>query len=111
MSIRFLKVKIKSLAAEAHIIRTEERRARGTLRDELHNHRVITVRQEQRATLLAYGFLRGRTLAQIEPHSLPPSLRAQPDWKRVETMVKKYGSKEQRESLDAWRKPAQAIAA
>jgi hypothetical protein len=86
MSIRFLKVKIKSLTAEARIIRLEEGRSRGELRAALRSHRQWDVRREQRATQLAYVYLRGRARVTIEPGA-----RSEPDWDRVTTMVKKYG--------------------
>jgi hypothetical protein len=83
-----LRVKIKSLADEARIIRKEETRTNGTLREELHMHRIGTVRYEARATHLAYGLIRGRTLDRIEKPTTP-----RPDhlWDKVRGMVKKYG--------------------
>jgi len=76
MSTLFLKVKIKSLAAEAQIIRKEEVKRKGRKTNEplawndiycdLHKHRVLNVRQEARATLLAYAYLRQRTYKQVE---------------------------------------------
>ncbi len=100
MSTIFLKIKLKSLAAEARIIHEQERKTKGAayngVRESLHLHRVMDVRRETRATHLAYGFLRGRTWAQIESYSTSP-----PDWKRVEAMVKKYGVLDER--LAAWR--------
>lgn len=85
-----LRVKLKSLAEEARIIRREERRTWGQLREELHLHRVRDVRTEARATHLAYGFLRGRTLEQMEPGrvKLDPYLQG-----KVDAMLKKYGPK------------------
>lgn len=95
---RFLKVKIKSLAEEARIIRLEETRSAGALRDELHAHRVRDVREEQRATLLAYAYIRGRTRARTERSDRPPA------FSRVRSMVRKYGklSATWEEDLDAW---------
>jgi outer membrane protein assembly factor BamD (BamD/ComL family) len=71
-----LKVKSKSLAAEARIIRKEERKAldstrsymkRHGVKDEvsyahwmLRKHRIWNVRNEARATHLAIAFLKGR---------------------------------------------------
>jgi hypothetical protein len=114
MSI-FLKIKLKSLAAEARIIRAEEiklrnrarqRRAKGktvdvSLLDTLHDHRVQAVRRESRLTHLAYGFLRGRSYNAMERKAtaLKPS-----DWTRVKTMITKYGGTEC--DLGAWRKAA-----
>jgi hypothetical protein len=102
MSIRFLKVKIKSLAAEARIIRIEELRSKGELRDALRKHRREDVRKEQRATQIAYGYLRGTPLERIEPNA-----QSAPDWEKVKAMIRKYGTEDQRPTGDAfetWRK-------
>lgn len=97
---KMLKVKIKSLTDEARIIRHEETKAlcrslppemRTKYRDldlygELRQHRVWDVRREQRASLLAYAFLRGKTLSACEPKSA-----VSPDWVRVFQLVLKFG--------------------
>jgi hypothetical protein len=86
--VKFLKVKLKSLAAESRIIRTEEKRAyTRELHDELHLHRVKDVRGEARATHVAYAFLRGQPASGCEkfPQSLPPQVL-----QRVLTMIAKY---------------------
>ena len=97
----FLKVKIKSLAAEARIIRAEEGKRKGKDNEEeragLHEHRVRVVRSEQRHTLLAYGFIRGRALEQIEPKSTTPV-----DWKKVKGMVERYGAYGAVSGFDRW---------
>lgn len=90
----YLKVKIKSLAAEAAIIRKEERRHRGDTRTGLYLHRVNDVRYEARAALLAYAFLRGRPLARVEAKS-----HRKAPWPRVEQLVKKYGTDDMRERM------------
>ena|SRR5688572_4355364 len=83
----YLKVKVKSLAAEAKIIRKEEKRCKNSsLRNGLYRHRIDVVRYEARHTNLAYGFLRGRTYSQIESGAKKP-----PDWAKVRKMVEKYG--------------------
>lgn len=101
-----LKIKIKSLAAEAQIIRREEQiwKARKervehriiTSDDEtsyiewhptyssLRGHRVGTVREEARSALLAYGYLRGRTYRQIERFCYEP-----PNWQRIAQLAGK----------------------
>lgn len=86
-----LRIKIKSLAAEARIIRAEEKRTTHQLRNELHLHRVTVVRQEARCTHLAYGFIRGRTLDQMEPGQTNVSPY---NSDRVRTMIKRYGPKD-----------------
>lgn len=81
----YLKVKLKSLAAEAKIIRLEEKRNRH-FQNGLWLHRTTVVRSEARHTLLAYGFLKGRTYAQIER-----TCSRAPEWDRVRKMIEKYG--------------------
>jgi hypothetical protein len=90
--LKFLKVKIKSLAAEQGIIRLEKRKALQCkkvdvdLVNALQAHRVLAVRPEARASLLAYGLLRGQTRDQIEPRA-----KSEPNVKRVNDMIRKYG--------------------
>lgn len=93
-----LRVKAKSLMAEAMIIRKEEQRTHGELRNELHHHRTMVVRNEARATNLAYGFIRGKTLEQMEPNrkpfsDCPRTAKILEDrlWEKVRSMLKKYG--------------------
>jgi hypothetical protein len=104
--LKMLKVKVKSLAAEARIIRLEEYRAKGqvrtslltgetdprvygrddALRVSLYFHRTKDVRGEQRSALLAYAFLRDVPLCKVEPKR-----RSDPDWARVHSIVLKFG--------------------
>lgn len=83
-----LRVKIKSLAGEARIIRHEETRVGGVLADELRMHRRGIVRQEARLTHLAYGIIRGRPVERIEQPKRP--LEKQ-EWDRVRQMISRYG--------------------
>lgn len=86
----YLRVKLKSLAAEAKIIRGEERRANGfrdfSLQNSLREHRTSTVRDASRYTLLAYQYLRGIPYAAVEKEGSKWI-----DWKPVLQMVHKYG--------------------
>lgn len=73
---RLLKIKLKSLAEEAKIIRKEEEKTKHSRRPEvqdlsreMHDHRVKDLRLESRATGLAYGFIRGKKYRDIEPRS------------------------------------------
>ena len=75
----------ESLAAEALIIRRDERKSTGDTRNSLHNHRKCVVRPEARASLLAYAFLRDRPLHTLEH----PDSRC-PDWDNVRRIVKKF---------------------
>jgi hypothetical protein len=115
--VKMLKVKVKSLAEESRIIRAEEHRAGKDelLRGILHSHRVCEVRREQRASLLAYGFLRGVEYAAIEAKTETP-----PDWNRVAKLVGKFGSpmweshpdrKAQDAAFADWKEKAASVAA
>lgn len=125
-----LKIKIKSLAEEARIIRAEERKHIKSAHWcrfhsemlgyeawyqnywSLRQHR-LGLRAEQRAALLAYGFLRGRAYRQIEPKTLydtPPYCRKGPNWTRVADIVLKFGKDQwghqkatMFDTLKAWR--------
>ncbi len=99
----YLKVKAMSLAAEAKIIRNQEKKRAKQVRHALKNnyenvalyhdkvrnglylHRIGIVREEARATNIAYGFLRNKKYPQIESFAY-----SVPDWKRVEELVLKY---------------------
>lgn len=103
--IKMLKVKIKSLAEEARIIRLEEGRSEpgSQQQSELHEHRVRDVRKEQRASLLAYAFLRGVPLAACEAKAA-----TEPDWKRVLAIAIKFGplaasNRDEGERFGQWR--------
>ena len=87
-----LKIKIKSLAAEAQIIRKEERKLHGMDKWGLQNHRKTVVRNEARRSLIAYQHIRGRDPA-CHFHS-DEAIRRGIDWPHVERMVRKYGSLE-----------------
>ena len=102
-----LKIKIKSLAEEARIIRAAEDKLKGQGVDnfqypaegwKLYAHRIQVVRPEARATQLAYAYLRGVPYRKVEPIS-----HAEPNWHRVEKMVEKYGSQPfDRAAFHAW---------
>ncbi len=118
-----LKVKIKTLAEEARIIRHQERawlpgpawtkvgqtrvRVRPPVANDdvrlvvnvnLHQHRVAHVRPEARASLLAYAFLRGVSHARVEA----TKMHTRPDWRRVEQIVKKFGYGDPRDLMQRY---------
>lgn len=80
------RVKIKSLAVEAKIIRFEESRSSGWACAYLRSHRINEVRSEQRHTLLAYAFLRGRAYSSVEQ-----SCVTEPIVSRIERILKSLG--------------------
>jgi hypothetical protein len=86
LKLKELKVKIKSLAAEAKIIRLEETRSKGSQRQSLYFHRIYDVRQEARLSQLAYAFLRGREYSQVESKNSKLV-----NWDRLIKLVEKFG--------------------
>lgn len=84
-----LRVKIRSLADEARVIRDEERRAKDahdyTLVNSLCNHRKQSVRPEARCALLAYAFLRRMPYERLERDP-----RSKPNWTRIKKMVERF---------------------
>ena len=88
MSHAYLKIKVMSLAAEARIIRKEEKKWPGPsgVRTGLRLHRINDVRSEARAALLAYGFIRGRRYAVLENQGT----KGVP-LRRVATLAARYG--------------------
>lgn len=99
----YLKIKIKSLAVESRMIRHEERKlkklGKGPETIGLTLHRKSVVRKEARATLIAYGYLRGKSYEAIEP-----GVTTTPDWAKVKSMVTRYGTKDQAAEFDSWLK-------
>lgn len=91
-ALTYLRVKIKSLAAEARIIRAEERKAKASgnraLLDGLHSHRIFDVRSAARRTYIAYGYLRGRRYDQIERNGTG---NLHGHWNSIARMIVKYG--------------------
>ncbi len=107
MSIIFLKIKIKSLAAEATMIRKERNKIEDKSSDiavQLQFHRTWDVRNESRCANLAYGFLRNRTY-----HRLEAKCHTLPDWDKTEKMVLRFSSRPSAEKdaikaeFKAWR--------
>lgn len=103
-----LKVKIKSLAVEARIIRKEEQKPHNShIRFQLIDHRKGVVRREARHALLAYGFLRGRTRLAMESRN---NANNSFDWHSVKKLVDRYGTYNvERGDLD-WHDYLRAIA-
>ena len=86
MGLVQLKVKIKSLAAEARIIRREERRyANREERPSLVEHRRGVVRSEARCSLLAYAYLRHMPYRCVEA-----STKRKPDWGKIDGLIKRF---------------------
>lgn len=122
----FLKIKIKSLAAEASIIRKSEIKHRDairnatsrqvpysrvvkhdTIRESLYLHRTKDVRSEARSAQLAYGLLRGLSYLQLES-----SCKVTPSSRRIAELIVKYGNVHKEKALPMvtlWLKGGQVI--
>jgi hypothetical protein len=99
-----LRVKIKSLAAEAKIIRREEDRAKSWHEWlSLKEHRRTVVRSEARAAQLALAFLRGIPYEKVEPFVHPGH---EPNWSRVAALAVKYAVPPH---LTSWSQRANAV--
>lgn len=108
MSIE-LKIKSKTLAAEATFIRREEQIAKKNgnrkLNRELHEHRILQVRRAARSAHLARGFIRGSPYHRIESKCYEAPKRPE-----VLRLLERYGrpefknsTREEREAkLKAW---------
>lgn len=112
-----LKIKLKTLAAEARIIRLEECKAldsgrKGLRADrnyephyrtfwDLRDHRTGIVRPVARTNNLAYGFLLGRSYAEMEPET-----RTGADFEEVLKIVKRFGGPEDLRRWPEWQKAA-----
>lgn len=70
-AIHKARVNVKSLAAEARMIRREERRAGPAYRLELAAHRRGRVREEARYAQLALAFIRGMAYRNVENKAKP----------------------------------------
>lgn len=108
MNILELKIKIKSLAEEARIIRKEEHKLSDKIKNykkrhqvkeldekskpwswkcnSLHNHRTEKVRGEARHSLLVYRMMKGFLYREIEPMAhVPPNLQ------KIHDMAMRFG--------------------
>lgn len=99
---KYLKVKVKSLAEESRIIRLEEKRSFGPQREGLYHHRLFVVRIESRAAQLAYAYLRGQTLDQVEAPTTQDHYYRQKAIARAQKIVQKYGTVEAAEGFNTW---------
>lgn len=99
-----LKIKIKSLAAEAKIIRHEARRLDKVIKDRqvaggvkqvLNGHRKWPVGHEARHSLLAYALIRDKPYEIVEQKCYEA-----PSWKKVSELAKRFGAKEA--DIAAW---------
>jgi hypothetical protein len=96
-----LKIKTLSLMVEVALIRREEAKQRKftrkhaidpALQREMYLHRTKDLRPVQRQTHVARGFIKGKTLPQMEQY--PINLLTEKDWAKITAMVAKYGNKE-----------------
>lgn len=84
-AIHTLRVNIKTLAAEARIIRQETSRAGAVYRPHLVEHRRGRLRSEARYAHLALAFLRGRSYRAVEARA-----NNQPDSRELTAKLRRH---------------------
>lgn len=96
----YLKIKIKSLAEEARIIKKEEKSGKHLLRHKtgLWQHRISVVRREARVSMLAYACIRNKPYSVVEkaPKKQDEYLfcffYSDKFWEDVQRLARKYGA-------------------
>lgn len=97
-----LRIKIKSLAAEARIIRAEAKKLKGLDKYDLNEHRTGVVRYHARMSQLAYAALRGVPYRVVEPRVRSDN---HPSLEEVKSMALRFGA--DGEKLIQWAQEAQ----
>ena len=111
LNIAKFRVKIKSLAAEAKIIKNESHKNRqnilksqykdiywlNSVPDHLRTHNIHVVRREQRHTLLAYAFYRG-----IPYRSIDGKFHYGPSVEKISRILKSLTGKSDRNEIFKW---------
>lgn len=75
--------------------------------DNLHFHRTYIVRNESRASQLAYAFLRGRTYAKTEDKA-----KSRPNWYNVYKIAERFSEEDKRavaQRFEQWKQEANAV--
>jgi len=94
-----LRIKVRNLADEAKLIRSEERKPKNAeLRNYMTNHRKGIVRKVARETALALAYLNGTPYAECEN----PTKKGLPDFGRIKEMVARYGTIYQVTHFEDW---------
>jgi hypothetical protein len=96
-----LRIKIKTLAAEAALIRFEANKVSGIVKQNLNQHRTEVVRRAARNNLLAYGLIRG-----ILYQTMEAKCHEVPNWKEVMTLARRFSSLTE-EQINEWITAAQ----
>jgi hypothetical protein len=84
-----LKIKVKSLGAEAVINRQEAKKWKGEVKQDLNNHRMGVLREHTRLNHLAYGLLRN-----VPYNCMEWDCEVPPDFKKVSDLAKRFGGTE-----------------
>jgi hypothetical protein len=96
-----LRIKIKTFAAEAVIIRQEAQKVSGTSKWGLNAHRTGILREHARYNLLAYGLLKGLKYEVMEKKCDQP-----PNFKKVAEVAERFGGV--KEDIEKWITEAKA---
>lgn len=90
-----LRIKVKSLVAEAQIIRQEANKTNGWVKWGLKQHNKDIVRRHTRHNLLAYGCLKG-----IPYKTMEKKCETSPNFKKVQEIARRFGGTS--EEVTAW---------
>lgn len=106
----YLKIKMKSLMAEARIIRFEERKTCGMEKWKLQYHRRTTVRAAARRTQFAYALIRGKSIDTVAAGYQLSKHTSIHQWANdvaeIAKMIRTYGkpehNKDSQKIVEAW---------
>lgn len=96
-----LKLSGLTLAQQSRILKKLEKNKNPNISKGIHYTRVHVLRKEARSTHIALGFLRGRSLSEMEKPYRPADkghitsknmTRTIPNWTRIEELVVKHGA-------------------
>lgn len=96
-----LRIKVKSLTAEAVIIRAEARKTTGMVKWGLNHHRKTVVRECTRENLLAYGLIKG-----IPYETMEKRCHTSPNLSSVSRIAERFGGSTQ--AIEQWVQEAKA---
>ncbi|MFA5024226.1 MAG: hypothetical protein WC523_04680 [Patescibacteria group bacterium] len=97
-----LRIKIKSLAAEAAIIRKEANKTNGMIKWGLNYHRTTVVREHARLNQLVYGLLR-----RVPYKAMETKCYKAPDFKKILELAARFGEND-KAYMELWEKEAKA---
>ena len=96
-----LKIKIKSLVAEAKIIKQEAKKVTEETKWGLLHHNVTVVRPVTRRNLLAYAMIRNHPYSKTESKVSPEKCLGLTDFNNILVLAKRFGATD-KEQMQQW---------